>query len=63
MIHACSPYARRTAISIALVSSLACAVVMLSPREALASSGHFDFGIDGKERSIRPRIPILPTAA
>lgn len=48
MIHACSPYARRTAISIALVSSLACAVVMLSPREALASSGHFDFGIDGE---------------
>jgi hypothetical protein len=45
------PYVSHPALSVALVSSLACAAVMLSPREAHAA-GHFDLGIDGDATNI-----------
>jgi hypothetical protein len=50
------PYLSHPALSVALVSSLACAAVMLSPREAHAA-GHFDLGIDGDATNI-----LSPTA-
>jgi|ERR1700733_9268536 hypothetical protein len=43
-------YAGRPALSVALTCSLACAAVMLCPREAYA--GRFDLGIDGDATAI-----------